>query len=72
VTNRRSVEDDCFVTGSTITDPTVDDNSPIDVKLCKPCPEHVEFHTQIVKEFKERDDHVMIQVREVVRPTILV
>jgi hypothetical protein len=37
------------------------------VRLCKPFPEHVEHHAQIVKELKERDYHDKIQGRESVK-----
>ena len=34
------------------------------MQLCKPFPEHVERHAQIVKELKERGEHDKIQGRE--------
>ena len=36
------------------------------VHQCKPYPQHIDRHTQVVKEVKERDEHDNIQVREVV------
>ena len=42
-------------------------SGPSHLQLCKPFPEHVERHAQIVKELKERDEHDMIQGRESVK-----
>jgi hypothetical protein len=40
--------------------------SPGVVKGSKQYPDHIECHTQVVKDLKERDEHDKIQVREVV------
>ena len=37
------------------------------VQLCKPFPEHVQRHAQIVKDLNQRDDHDKIQDRETVK-----
>jgi hypothetical protein len=34
------------------------------VEQCKPSPEHIQSHVQVVKEVKRRDEHEKIQVRE--------
>ena len=38
--------------------------------LCKSLPEHVERHSQIVKELKDRDDHDKIQGREATKRSL--
>ncbi len=35
------------------------------VEQCKPYPQYIDRHTQVVKEVKERDEHDNIQAREV-------
>ena len=40
------------------------------VQRCKPYPEHIDCHTQVVKKLKERDEHDKIQVREVVKRSL--
>ena len=40
------------------------------VQWCNPYPEHIERHTQVVKELKERDEHDKIQAREVVKRSL--
>ena len=40
------------------------------VQLCKPFPEHIQRHAQIVKELKQRDEHDKIQGRETVKRSL--
>ena len=40
------------------------------VQLCKPFPEHIQRHAQIVKELKQRDEHDKIQDRETVKRSL--
>ena len=40
------------------------------VYLCKPFPEHIQCHAQIVKELKQRDEHDKIQGRETVKRSL--
>ena len=40
------------------------------VHLCKPSAEHIEHHTQVVKEGKRRDEHDKIQAREMVQRSL--
>jgi hypothetical protein len=40
------------------------------VHLCKPFPEHIQRHAQIVKELKQRDEHDKIQDRETVKRSL--
>ena len=40
------------------------------MQLCKPLPEHVERHAQIVKELKERGEHDKMQGRETVKRSL--
>ncbi len=48
----------------------VDDGGRSHVQLCKPLPEHVERHAQIVKELKERGEHDKIQGRETAKRSL--
>ena len=45
-------------------------SGPSHVHPCKPFPEHVECHAQIVKELKERVEHDMIQDRDAVKSAV--
>ena len=40
------------------------------VQLCKPFPEHIQRHAQIVKELKQRDEHDKIQGRETAKRSL--
>ncbi len=40
------------------------------VQLCKPFPEHIQCHAQIVKELKQRDEHDKIQGRETAKRSL--
>ncbi len=40
------------------------------VQLCKSFPEHIQNHTQIVKELKQRDEHDKIQGRETAKRSL--
>jgi hypothetical protein len=40
------------------------------VQLCKPFPEHIQLHAQIVKELKQRDEHDKIQGRETAKRSL--
>ena len=40
------------------------------MQLCKPLPEHVECHAQIVKELKERGENDKIQGREAAKRSL--
>ena len=40
------------------------------VNLCRPFPEHIQLHAQIVKELKQRDDHDKIQDRETAKRSL--
>jgi hypothetical protein len=40
------------------------------VHQCKPSVEHIEFHAQVVKEVKRRDEHEKIQSREMVQRSL--
>ncbi len=48
----------------------VGDGGRIHAQLCKPLPDHVESHAQIVKELKERDELDKIQDREAVKRSL--
>jgi hypothetical protein len=40
------------------------------VQKCKPYPEHIDHHAQVVKELKERDEHDKLQVRKVAKRSL--
>ena len=40
------------------------------VQKCKPSPEHIELHVEVVKEMKRRDEHEKIQAREMAQRSL--